>query len=115
MLKGVCAHSLALDSLLSDSANRPFSGHTYIDHLKLKLAPATRLRKGRQLAWVLGARLSDVGARHCAGDIDALWPFELLNLLQAIYEEAALQQMDSNGMVLCDHLRAAAVGARKGL
>ena len=76
---------------------------------------ATRLRKGRQLAWVLGARLSDVGARHCAGDIDALWPFELLNLLQAIYEEAALQQMDSNGMVLCDHLRAAAVGARKGL
>eukprot|EP00966_Prymnesium_polylepis_P063674 1476694-Prymnesium_polylepis.1 len=41
------------------------------------------LRKCQQLAWVLGARLSHVGERHRAGELDALRARELLELVRA--------------------------------
>lgn len=49
------------------------------------------LRKALQLAWVLGARLTHVRERRAAGELDGLTAGELLGLLRALFEHAALQ------------------------
>ena len=49
------------------------------------------LRKAAQVSWVLGARLSHVSERHSAGELEKLSAGELLALLRALFEHAALQ------------------------
>ena len=55
------------------------------------MRPRPALRRLMHLSWVLGARLSQVRTRRGAGELSALSARELLTLLRALFEHAALQ------------------------
>ena len=57
-----------------------------------RLDPRMYLRRVLQLTWLLGARgLAEIRTRHGAGELGALPPRELLALVRALFERAALE------------------------
>ena len=72
----------AFEQLLNSSARQSLGPRA--EHL------VPSLRRCRQVAWLLDARLTHVVERHAAGGLDALSPRHLLFFIRALWTEEAL-------------------------